>query len=93
MKNVRISAMAVLTTAALALTACGGGSSTPGSTDTTGGGGADGKPIVIDMWAGSEDDIAALNAQVDVVKKQNPDGSIPTRRSSSRSPSAHSGRS
>ncbi len=51
---------------AVVLTGCSGSS---------GGGaaGSDSDTIVIDMWAGSEDDTAALNAQLDVVKKQNPD--------------------
>ncbi|WP_197511806.1 ABC transporter substrate-binding protein [Tessaracoccus coleopterorum] len=39
----------------------------------TGGGGDAGATIVVDMWAGSEDDTAALEAQLAVVKEQNPD--------------------
>ncbi|MBN8205939.1 sugar ABC transporter substrate-binding protein [Microbacterium esteraromaticum] len=48
---------------AVALTGC----------TSAGGGAADGDTIVVDMWAGSEDDTAALEAQMDVVREQNPD--------------------
>lgn len=75
MKNVRIGALALLASTALALTACGGGT-TPGGNET---GGAAGKTITVDMWAGSEDDIAALDAQIDVARKQNPDLKIELR--------------
>ena len=75
MKRSRIG-MAVALSAGLALSACGGDST--GGEATTGDGGGSEK-IVVDMWAGSEDDIAALNAQVDVVKKQNPDLEIELR--------------
>ncbi|MBN7792794.1 sugar ABC transporter substrate-binding protein [Microbacterium esteraromaticum] len=48
---------------AVALTGC----------TSAGGGAADGDTVVVDMWAGSEDDTAALEAQMDVVREQNPD--------------------
>ena len=73
MKKIRMGAVALATGAAIALTACGGGGGTPSPGATTGGGGDAGATIVVDMWAGSEDDTAALEAQMDVVKKQNPD--------------------
>jgi len=56
--------------AALALTGCGSSSS---------GAGADDKTVVVDMWAGSADDTKALQAQIDVAKKQNPDLKIELR--------------
>lgn len=65
MKKLHVGAVAAVAGVAVALTGCsaGGGSASGGDTDT----------IVIDMWAGSEDDTTALEAQLDVVKKQNPD--------------------
>lgn len=60
--------MALVTGTAIALTGCGGGG---GSSTEGAGGGSD--TIVVDMWAGSEDDTAALEAQLAVVKEQNPD--------------------
>ncbi len=75
MKNVRIG-MALVLSAGLALSACGADSK-PDNTQN-GDGGAKEK-IVVDMWAGSEDDISALDAQIDVVKKQNPDLEIELR--------------
>ncbi len=75
MKNVRIG-MALALSAGLALSACGGDSNGDGA--ETGDGGAKEK-IVVDMWAGSEDDISALDAQIDVVKEQNPDLDIELR--------------
>lgn len=80
MKKVPLSALALLASTALTLTACGGTSgATPGSTETAGGAGGEAAAIVVDMWAGSEDDIAALNAQIDVAKKANPDIEIELR--------------
>ena len=67
MKKTRLGTAALAVGVAIALSACGGGDG-----GTQGGGGA-ADTIVIDMWAGSEDDTAALEAQLDVVKKQNPD--------------------
>lgn len=77
MKNVRIG-MALALSTGLALTACGGDSSSDGDGGQSGDAGAQEK-IVVDMWAGSEDDIAALDAQIDVVKAQNPDLEIELR--------------
>ncbi|WP_232527967.1 ABC transporter substrate-binding protein [Microbacterium suaedae] len=59
-----VAVVAVTAGAATALTGCSGPSD---------GAGGDGDTIVVDMWAGSEDDTAALNAQLDVVREQNPD--------------------
>lgn len=80
MKKARLSAIAVTAVAALALSACsGGGTPTkPGDTAAPTNGGAKAK-IVVDMWAGSEDDIKAINAQVDIAKKQNSDIDIELR--------------
>lgn len=75
MKKSRIG-MALVLSAGLALSACGGDSS--GDSATSGDGGGTEK-IVVDMWAGSEDDIAALDAQIAVVKEQNPDLEIELR--------------
>ncbi|MGF2948255.1 ABC transporter substrate-binding protein [Microbacterium alcoholitolerans] len=65
MKKMRVGAVVAITGVAVALTGC--------SSAGGGGGAADGDTIVVDMWAGSEDDTAALQAQIDVVKEQNPD--------------------
>ena len=83
MKKARIGAVALTASAALALAACSGTTAPSGTTNPSGPASttAPAAPasITIDMWAGSEDDIAALNAQVDVVKKQNPDMKIELR--------------
>lgn len=71
MKKLHVSAVAAATGVAVVLTGCSGG--------TSGGGGdsAGGKPtIVVDMWAGSEDDTKALEAQVEIAQKENPDVEI-----------------
>ena len=62
MKKTRLGTAALAVGVAIALSACGGGDG-----GTQGGGGA-ADTIVIDMWAGSEGDTAALEAQLDVVK-------------------------
>jgi multiple sugar transport system substrate-binding protein len=79
MKKVHLSAMALAASAALALTACGGGSAstTPSGSENPAGG--EKASIVVDMWAGSEDDIAALDAQIEVARKANPDIDIELR--------------
>ncbi|UNK69472.1 sugar ABC transporter substrate-binding protein [Microbacterium sp. H1-D42] len=64
MKKMRVGAVVAVAGVAVALTGC---------TSASGGGSADGDTIVVDMWAGSEDDTAALEAQMDVVREQNPD--------------------
>ncbi|WP_231821105.1 ABC transporter substrate-binding protein [Microbacterium resistens] len=63
-----VPAVAVAAGAALVLTGCGGG-----------GASADADTIVIDMWAGSADDTAALEAQLAIAKEQNPDLTIELR--------------
>ncbi|MCA1306097.1 ABC transporter substrate-binding protein [Microbacterium sp. 2216-1] len=63
MKKMRVGAVVAVAGVAVALTGC----------TSAGGGAADGDTIVVDMWAGSEDDTAALEAQMDVVREQNPD--------------------
>ncbi|MHA6523920.1 ABC transporter substrate-binding protein [Tessaracoccus sp. G1721] len=79
MKKVRLSALALAASTALILTACGGSSaSTPSGSSNTGTG-DERASIVVDMWAGSEDDIAALDAQIDVAKAANPDIDIELR--------------
>lgn len=78
MKNVRIGAVAILASAALALTACGGGgSSTPGTTETTGGGGGD-QAVTLDwgfwnqgdegnkMWQGLADSVTEAYPNITV---------------------------
>lgn len=65
MKIKRVGAVIVVAGVAVAMAGCSNGPSTGGS--------GDGDAIVVDMWAGSADDTAALKAQIDVVKKQNPD--------------------
>lgn len=69
MKKMYIAA-AVAASAALVLSGC----SASGSA-----GSADSDTIVVDMWAGSEDDTAALEAQVAVAQKANPDLKIELR--------------
>ena len=64
MKKMRVGAVVAVAGVAVALTGCTSGG---------GGGAADADTIVVDMWAGSEDDTAALEAQMDVVREQNPD--------------------
>ncbi|UJP11246.1 sugar ABC transporter substrate-binding protein [Microbacterium sp. KUDC0406] len=71
MKMKRMGAVIAVAGVAVAMTGCSNGPST--------GGDADGDTIVVDMWAGSEDDTAALKAQIDVAKKQNPDLKIELR--------------
>ena len=56
--------------AAVVLTGCSGAG---------GGGGKDDNTIVVDMWAGSEDDTEALNEQIKVAQEQNPDLKIELR--------------
>jgi multiple sugar transport system substrate-binding protein len=63
-------AAATAAAAALVLSGCAGGSAGDGSADDT---------IVVDMWAGSQSDTDALNAQIDIAKKQNPDIDIELR--------------
>ncbi|MGC3953598.1 MAG: sugar ABC transporter substrate-binding protein [Propionicimonas sp.] len=76
MQNIRIGGLAVAAATALALTACSNG---PAPTNGGDGGNSGSTTVVVDMWAGSEDDIAALNAQLDVAKKANPDLTIELR--------------
>ena len=71
MKKIHLVPAAAFTVgAALVLTGCGGSGSSAG---------ADNKTVVVDMWAGSADDTKALQAQVDIAKKQNPDLKIELR--------------
>ncbi|WP_225211016.1 ABC transporter substrate-binding protein [Microbacterium commune] len=72
MKKMRVSAVAAIAVGAVAMTGCASGS---GASN----GGADGDAIVVDMWSGSEEDTAALEAQIEVAKKQNPDIKIELR--------------
>lgn len=66
MKKMRIGAVAAATGVAVVLTGCASGSG--------GGDSAGGKPtIVVDMWAGSESDTAALEEQIAIAQKENPD--------------------
>lgn len=71
MKKMRVGAVVAVAGVAVAMTGCAG------STGSTGSGGDD--TIVVDMWAGSADDTKALEAQIDVAKKQNPDLKIELR--------------
>ncbi|WP_227468321.1 ABC transporter substrate-binding protein [Microbacterium sp. YJN-G] len=72
MKKMRMGAVAAIAGVAVAVTGCasGGGSNGAGGSDDT---------IVVDMWAGSEDDTAALEAQIAIAKEQNPDLKIELR--------------
>ncbi len=70
MKKAHIGFISVAAIASLALSACGGGST---------GAGASPNSIVIDMWSGSEDDTAALNAQLAIAQEENPDLDITMR--------------
>ena len=65
MKKLRVGAVAAVAGVAVAMTGC---ASSGGS-----GGSADGDTIVVDMWAGSESDVDALEAQIEFAQKQNPD--------------------
>ncbi|SDS44522.1 ABC transporter substrate-binding protein [Microterricola viridarii] len=71
MKKMHIAA-ALTASAALVLTGCSAGGTDAGSA------GGDNK-IVVDMWAGSQDDTAALEAQVAIAQKANPDLKIELR--------------
>lgn len=77
MKKAQIGTLALMVSAGLTLTACGGGND--GGGDAAPDGNDASQEIVVEMWAGSEDDIDALNAQIDVVKEQNPDLDIELR--------------
>lgn len=71
MKKSQIGMVAVVAAAALALAGCGGGA--------TSGGGVGDNSVVIDMWSGSADDTAALEAQLAIAKEENPDLDITLR--------------
>lgn len=68
MKKIHVGAVAAAAAAALVMTGC-----------STGGGDASSDTIVIDMWAGSQSDTDALNAQLEIARKQNPDLKIELR--------------
>ncbi|MDO5678171.1 MAG: extracellular solute-binding protein [Propionibacteriaceae bacterium] len=72
MKHIR-KAIAAAAIIPLALSACGG---TGGATSE---GGSDSKDIVIEMWAGGENDQKAIQTQVDIAKKLLPDYNIELR--------------
>jgi multiple sugar transport system substrate-binding protein len=63
MKKIQVGAMAVAASVALVMTGCAGGASTASQSDT----------IIIDMWAGSQADTDALDAQVKIAQDANPD--------------------
>lgn len=69
MKKMRVGAVVAVAGVAVAMTGCA----------SSAGGSADGDTIVVDMWAGSEDDTKALEAQIAVAKEQNPDLKIELR--------------
>lgn len=71
MRKTQIGILAAAAAATLAFTGCGSG--------TTSGGGSGDNSVVIDMWSGSEDDTAALNAQLAIAKEENPDLDITLR--------------
>ncbi|MDO5065753.1 MAG: sugar ABC transporter substrate-binding protein [Propionibacteriaceae bacterium] len=65
--------VALTAVAALALTGCGGKG---GGAET----GADGRPkIIVDMWAGGEEDTAAIKKQIEIAQKALPDIEIELR--------------
>lgn len=68
MKKIHVGAVAAAAAAALVMTGC-----------STGGGDASSDTVVIDMWAGSQSDTDALNAQLEIARKQNPDLKIELR--------------
>jgi multiple sugar transport system substrate-binding protein len=63
MKKIHVGAVAVAAAASLLLTGCGAANDSANSSPNS---------ITIDMWAGSEDDTAALNAQLAIAKEENP---------------------
>jgi len=63
MKKIHVGAVAVTAAASLLLTGCGSVNDSAGSSPNS---------ITIDMWAGSQDDTAALNAQLAIAKEENP---------------------
>lgn len=63
MKKMRVAGVIAVAGVAVTMTGCASTGESAGS---------DGDTIVVDMWAGSEDDTAALEAQVAVAKEQNP---------------------
>jgi multiple sugar transport system substrate-binding protein len=71
MKMKRVGAVIAVAGVAVAMAGCSNGPSSGGTSD--------GDTITVDMWAGSEDDTAALEAQIAVAKKQNPDLKIELR--------------
>lgn len=72
MKKMRVGAVVAIAGVAVAVTGC--------AADTgAGGSGGSGDTIIVDMWAGSEDDTAALEAQVAIAQEQNPDLKIELR--------------
>ncbi|MFT2815888.1 ABC transporter substrate-binding protein [Leifsonia sp. A12D58] len=68
MKKIHAGAVAVAASAALLLAGCSGGAA-----------GDSADAIVIDMWAGSQDDTDALNAQLKIAQEANPDIKIELR--------------
>ncbi|MGP9837176.1 ABC transporter substrate-binding protein [Arthrobacter sp. 179] len=70
MKRTHLGGLAIIASTALALTACGGAGN--GAT-------ADSSAIVVDMWAGSDDDTNVLNKQLDMVKEDHPDMDVSMR--------------
>lgn len=70
MRRTMTCALAASAAATLMLAGCGsGGDSGDGGDDT----------IVVSMWAGSESDVEALEAQMDIAREQNPDLNIKLR--------------
>ena len=70
MKKINLVPLVAMTVGAAAvLTGCSGSGSAPKDDNT----------IVVDMWAGSEDDTTALNEQLKIAQEQNPDLKIELR--------------
>lgn len=65
MKMKRVGAVIAVAGVAVAMAGCSNGPSSGGS--------ADGDTIVVDMWSGSESDTEALQAQIAIAQKANPD--------------------
>ena len=63
MKKTHIGGIAAVAAAALALTGCGGGGATSSGPND----------VVIDMWAGSDEDTDVLNKQLEMAQAENPD--------------------
>jgi len=70
MKKIHVGAVAAVAAASLLLTGCGAANNDAAGSASS---------VTIDMWAGSEDDTAALDAQLAIAKAENPELDITLR--------------